>query len=89
MPLRTRIRLRPTALKKIVDDVVNEKLEDGQFDDCDLTFGELNKVKDALIEALVSHYHHRITYPNFPGGEVDGAGADAPAVESAELEDAD
>jgi membrane-associated HD superfamily phosphohydrolase len=56
------------SLKKIVDDVVNEKLEDGQFDDCDLTFGELNRVKEALLEALVSHYHHRITYPNFPGG---------------------
>jgi putative nucleotidyltransferase with HDIG domain len=59
----------PTAdgLRKIVEQVVGEKLEDGQLDESALTFGDLTKVKQALVDALISHYHHRIVYPNFPG----------------------
>lgn len=59
----------PTAdgLRKVVEQVVDEKLEDGQLDESDLTFGDLTKVKAALTDALISHYHHRIVYPNFPG----------------------
>jgi putative nucleotidyltransferase with HDIG domain len=60
----------PTAdgLRKVVEQVVDEKMEDGQLDESDLTFGDLTKVKAALTDALTSHYHHRIVYPNFPGG---------------------
>ena len=59
----------PTAdgLRKIVEQVVAEKLEDGQLDESALTFGDLTRVKQALVDALISHYHHRIVYPNFPG----------------------
>ena len=59
----------PTAdgLRKVVEQVVDEKFEDGQLDESDLTFGDLTRVKQALVDALISHYHHRIVYPNFPG----------------------
>ena len=60
----------PTAdgLSKLVDSVVNEKLEDGQLDESALTFGELTRVKLALVEALIAYYHTRIPYPGFPTG---------------------
>jgi putative nucleotidyltransferase with HDIG domain len=60
----------PTAdgLRKVVEQVVDEKFEDGQLDESALTFGDLTRVKAALVDALISHYHHRIVYPNFPGG---------------------
>jgi membrane-associated HD superfamily phosphohydrolase len=63
----------PTAdgLRKIVDQVVDEKLEDGQLDESALTFGDLTRVKQALVDALISHYHHRIVYPNFPGSSAE------------------
>ena len=59
----------PTAdgLRKVVEQVVAEKVEDGQLDQSALTFGELSKVKDALVDALVGYYHLRIPYPGFPG----------------------
>ena len=46
----------PESLRKVVDSVVGEKLDDGQFDESDLTFGDLTRVKDALVAALVGYY---------------------------------
>ena len=59
----------PTSggIRKVVDQVVAEKFEDNQLDESSLTFGELTKVKDALVEALIGYYHTRIPYPGFPG----------------------
>ena len=55
------------AIEKVVTRVIDEKVGDGQLQDCDLTMGELTRVKRAFIEALAGHYHRRIQYPNFPG----------------------
>jgi putative nucleotidyltransferase with HDIG domain len=63
----------PTAdsLRKLVDSIVGEKLEDGQLDESELTFGDLTKVKHAIVQALIGYYHTRIPYPGFPGPRVD------------------
>ncbi len=55
------------VIAKVINRVVDEKLADGQLSECDLTMGELTRVKAAFLEALVGHYHQRIAYPNFPG----------------------
>ncbi|MFQ5516009.1 MAG: HD family phosphohydrolase [Acidimicrobiia bacterium] len=57
------------GISKLVDQVVGEKMEDGQLDESALTFGELTKVKAALVDALEGYYHRRIPYPGFPGTE--------------------
>ena len=58
----------PTALglSKLVASIVSEKLEDGQFDDCSLTFGELTVIKTEVVAALTAYYHARVEYPGFP-----------------------
>ncbi len=63
----------PTAesLKKVIDAVVGEKLDDGQLDESALTFGDLTAVKHAMVEALTGYYHTRIPYPGFPGPQVE------------------
>lgn len=65
----------PTAdsLAKLVDSIVGEKLDDGQFDESALTFGDLTRVKRALVDALIGYYHTRIPYPGFPGPRVGSA----------------
>ena len=62
----------PTAagLMKLVDSVVGEKLDDGQLDDSDLTFGDLTRVKEEVVRALTGYYHTRVPYPGFPGPKV-------------------
>jgi putative nucleotidyltransferase with HDIG domain len=58
------------SLKKLVDTVVGEKLDDGQLDRSELTFGDLTKVKEAFVIALIGYYHTRVPYPGFPGPRV-------------------
>ena len=51
------------AVAETVDKLVSEKAEDGQFDDCQLTFEELGRVKRAIVKALMVTRHLRIKYP--------------------------
>ena len=44
-------------------------MADGQLSASDVTLGDLSRVKDAMVKALVGHYHQRIPYPDFPEGE--------------------
>jgi cyclic-di-AMP phosphodiesterase PgpH len=57
----------PDAIEKVVDRVMNEKMEDGQLSESPLTLGEISKIRKAFLDSLIGHYHQRIAYPNFPG----------------------
>lgn len=50
-------------IETTVDRLLQERLDDGQFDECDLTFDEMSRVRDSIVEALVGIYHPRIAYP--------------------------
>ncbi len=52
------------AIADMVDKLVAEKAEDGQFDECQLTFEELGRVKKAIVKALMVTRHLRIKYPD-------------------------
>ncbi|MCX6991300.1 MAG: HDIG domain-containing protein [Chlamydiae bacterium] len=51
------------SLTKMVGKLVSEKAEEGQFDECQLTFEELGIVKKAIVKALLVTRHIRIKYP--------------------------
>jgi len=52
------------SVADMVDNLVAEKAEDGQFDECQLTFEELGRVKRAIVKALMVTRHLRIKYPD-------------------------
>jgi membrane-associated HD superfamily phosphohydrolase len=54
------------GLSRLVDTIVTEKLDDGQFDESSLTFGDLTTVKREVVAALSAYYHARVEYPDFP-----------------------
>jgi hypothetical protein len=54
------------GLSKLVDTIVSEKLDDGQFDESSLTFGELTTIKREVVASLSAYYHARVEYPDFP-----------------------
>jgi putative nucleotidyltransferase with HDIG domain len=66
----------PTSegIRKLVEQIIAEKVEDGQLEDSEVTFGELTRIKEAFVDALIGYYHTRIAYPGFPT-----AGSTAPA----------
>ncbi len=53
-------------IEATVDRLLQERIDDGQFDDCDLTFRELQTARDTIVASLVGIYHPRIAYPAKP-----------------------
>ncbi len=55
----------PEKIEKLVRSIIKDKLQDGQFDECDITFKELETVAKILCETLKGIFHSRIEYPEF------------------------
>ncbi len=51
-------------IESTVDKLVSARIDDGQFDESDLTFDELRRVRDSVVAALEGIYHPRIAYPS-------------------------
>ncbi len=51
------------AIDTLVENIVNYKFSEKQFDNADLTFNEITKVKAVIKEKLKNIYHTRIEYP--------------------------
>ncbi len=51
------------SLTQLIDRLISERAEEGQFDQCQLTFEELGKVKRVLVKSLLLAQHVRIKYP--------------------------
>jgi len=52
----------------IVKSIIRDRLEDGQFDNCDLTVRDIRTIEKAFTLALVAAYHPRIEYPEGDSG---------------------
>ena len=55
----------PARFKGLIRTIVSDIVLDDQFDECDLTFSDLEKASAAFLRTLSSIYHHRIDYPGF------------------------
>jgi membrane-associated HD superfamily phosphohydrolase len=51
------------TIRAMVSRIISERLIDGQFDECDLTLRDLDRIRASLIEQLLAIYHRRIAYP--------------------------
>jgi putative nucleotidyltransferase with HDIG domain len=62
----TRSLAEPTAgrIESIVHQIFKKRLEDGQFDECEITLRELRLVEESLVKSLCAMYHSRIAYPS-------------------------
>lgn len=64
---RTVEKPTPQKIEQTIDTIIQAKLNDGQFDECDLTFRDIGGIKAAFVRTLVSMLHTRIEYPGVPG----------------------
>jgi cyclic-di-AMP phosphodiesterase PgpH len=51
------------AIRAMVARIILERLEDGQFDECDLTLRDLSRIQEAFVSQLLGMYHQRVPYP--------------------------
>lgn len=53
----------PEQIEELVRKIISDRLQDNQFNECDLTLKELEKVTNSLCESLKGIFHPRIEYP--------------------------
>jgi hypothetical protein len=51
------------AIRAMVARIIEERLADGQFDECDLTLRDIERIREAFVGQLLGMYHTRIAYP--------------------------
>jgi cyclic-di-AMP phosphodiesterase PgpH len=51
------------AIRAMVARIIEERLADGQFDECDLTLRDIERIREAFIGQLLGMYHQRVAYP--------------------------
>jgi hypothetical protein len=53
----------PKRIEDVVADTVRRKLQDGQFDECELTMHDIHESGEAIREALIGFLGPRVEYP--------------------------
>lgn len=51
-------------VKEMISNIFKSKLEANQFDECDITFREINITYNTFIDTFLGMYHERIEYPD-------------------------
>lgn len=70
-------KITEETLTELASRLIREKAEDGQFDECLLTFEELSIVKSTLVKTLVAFGHSRIKYPAKDSGSTEQVNIEA------------
>lgn len=67
---RSMAEISEESLRKLVDNIVDQQVNEGFFRDCPITFRDVAVAKDVLVANLKTVYHTRISYPtlNVPSG---------------------
>jgi hypothetical protein len=63
-------------LESLIDDIFSARAEDGQLNDTDLTFRDLNTIKDTFLSMLIGIYHVRVKYPEQDEDEADSGSSE-------------
>ena len=50
-------------IQKLVQTIIQDRVQDDQFDECDISLKELKIIEDVLCETLNGTFHSRIEYP--------------------------
>jgi len=64
--VRSLTEATPTRIEAVVHNMSMKRLQDGQFDECDLSLRELSQIEASISKTLAAHYHGRMAYPKAP-----------------------
>lgn len=53
----------PETIGKLVDKIIDHQLEEGQFEQAELTFRDIYRAREIFKQKLINIYHARIAYP--------------------------
>ena len=61
----------PAKMRELLRKIIRGKMEDGQLDECELTFADLDKIREAFETVLAGVFHERIEYPTIEVPQLD------------------
>lgn len=80
--VRSMDQAMPGQVEGLVRRIIKDKLQDGQLEECALTFRDLNLIAGAFARVLSGIFHSRLEYPRETGKEESNGGdSPKPAVE--------
>jgi putative nucleotidyltransferase with HDIG domain len=56
----------PSRIRGLVSRIIDERVQEGQLEQCGLTLSDLAKIRDAFIPVLTAIFHVRAPYPDDP-----------------------
>jgi cyclic-di-AMP phosphodiesterase PgpH len=51
------------AIRAMVERIIEDRIADDQFDECDLTLRDIEQIREAFVGQLLGMYHQRVAYP--------------------------
>jgi len=57
------------AIKQKIANTIDNKILEGQFDNANLTFQEVNLIKDTIFKYIIAKTHQRVNYKEIPPSE--------------------
>jgi hypothetical protein len=66
----------PSRIENMVQEIINNRLEDGQLEDCDITLRDLHRIREVFVRMLSGLYSYtRLEYPDIKAGARAGNGS--------------
>nr|WP_320120729.1 HDIG domain-containing metalloprotein [uncultured Marinifilum sp.] len=53
----------PESIRELIDNIIDKQVREHRFANADITFKNINEIKDIFTNALINVYHARIEYP--------------------------
>jgi putative nucleotidyltransferase with HDIG domain len=85
---RTLVNPNPEKMEQLIRKLVREKMNDGQLNESELTFSDLDKICSTFSTVLAGVHHERIEYPDIalpPRDTLPERDAEEPAAEGGEV----
>ena len=56
---------KPGQVRSMIRRLIQETIQDRQFDECAITTRDLDKITRGFERVITGMYHHRVDYPGF------------------------
>jgi cyclic-di-AMP phosphodiesterase PgpH len=56
-------KVTPQNVEELVESIFRDRVEDGQLDECPITFADLAKIRRSFVFTLLNSLHTRVEYP--------------------------
>jgi putative nucleotidyltransferase with HDIG domain len=60
---RTLADPKPARLQNLVQNIINDRFQSGELEECPLTLGDLARIRESFVQILIGVFHQRVEYP--------------------------